>query len=199
MFFFDIYWVTAPGTAFSFPFQMLCCARSCPGKVFISVHQFKQSVMVSVATGAGTGETVPMLIRTAKVHDGGCEAVGGFGAEYHVGTTACCAGYRSLETPLAVIACWGARLRFEFQVWRRCALGMDPLRFGDIALPGLLAAQLHWDSEKMQSDTQVRQRSEGASLTQRPKCPRNSRCPISGDTISQATEHFGKALPLTEI
>ncbi|CAJ1382294.1 unnamed protein product [Effrenium voratum] len=32
-------------------------------EVFISVHQFKKSVMVSVATGGGTGETVPMLIR----------------------------------------------------------------------------------------------------------------------------------------
>ncbi|CAE7441647.1 SPPL3 [Symbiodinium natans] len=45
MFFFDIYWV------------------------FISVHQFKQSVMVSVATGAGTGETVPMLIRIPQFGD----------------------------------------------------------------------------------------------------------------------------------
>ena len=32
-------------------------------EVFISVHQFHQSVMVSVATGGGTGEAVPMLIR----------------------------------------------------------------------------------------------------------------------------------------
>ncbi|CAE7824761.1 SPPL3 [Symbiodinium sp. CCMP2592] len=45
MFFFDIYWV------------------------FISVHQFKQSVMVSVATGAGTGESVPMLIRIPQFGD----------------------------------------------------------------------------------------------------------------------------------
>ena len=34
-------------------------------KVFISVHQFHKSVMVSVATGGGTGESVPMLIRTS--------------------------------------------------------------------------------------------------------------------------------------
>ncbi|CAK9078353.1 unnamed protein product [Durusdinium trenchii] len=45
MFFFDIYWV------------------------FISVHQFHQSVMVSVATGGGTGEAVPMLIRIPQFGD----------------------------------------------------------------------------------------------------------------------------------
>ena len=36
----------------------------CFVEVFISVHQFHKSVMVSVATGGGTGESVPMLIRT---------------------------------------------------------------------------------------------------------------------------------------
>lgn len=45
MFFFDIYWV------------------------FISVHQFHKSVMVSVATGGGTGESVPMLIRIPQFGD----------------------------------------------------------------------------------------------------------------------------------
>ncbi|CAJ1331682.1 unnamed protein product [Effrenium voratum] len=50
MFFFDIYWALLPS-------------------VFISVHQFKKSVMVSVATGGGTGETVPMLIRIPQFGD----------------------------------------------------------------------------------------------------------------------------------